>query len=956
MSPSKKQTENSGREERSGDKIRNKRPQKPKSGMPKMNIPTRDRVVSECSNPGEDACQVCMNKMEVFSVGECNHPVCHICSTRMRVLCQRNECAICRQDLPKVIYTLAELKFEDIKDNIYPMDRKFKICFETEEIQNQYTDMLNHRCPVCTDKVTFKTFRQLDQHIRREHELYYCDLCVTNLRVFTHERKFYNRKQLVEHRRKGDPDDSSFKGHPLCEFCDQRFIDNEELYKHLRKDHYFCHFCDADGFQYFYSEYSDLREHFAKDHFLCTELQCEEQKFVVFRTEIDLKGHRLERHSGALSKAASKETRKVELEFSYSRREPGVRERGGREERDRDRDRGPRGRIRNNERPATPEQYYDQVDGPPRESNEPVPDLQADFPSLFAAAPVPLQNSRSGELAKKVASASGKNTSQWNNKGPVNLQEDFPSLPGASSASAPTAKIATGPSQAKLIHNKPSKQSAKPTSQPKGEDFPGLPSRSNKPLSVPKQTVTPVISRPISAPIHTKSKQPEATIKVRKAPTVDPFDDDYPSLGEPNLNLSAFSRMTIKNSGQDFNYTSSETSSNIKTVDRSFLENQNQNSVSKSSSSGKVNLATDFPGLGQPEKRLDLSLSNNSKKNKNKKKNANNNNNASQSRNNIGTEKSSLSSICDFLGGSDKKQESKPQGSSDKNKVIKTKVEKPEEKMVKPIVSKTVPEEHVYRPSKEKRKEQDTKTNNQNNSTSAVTEDFPSLGGAGKKLGANFVRVEDKLIKQSEVQSQWSKNNSISAKSFKENEVPDNWETIADKPKSRPPGFSKMPPGFGDSNSNKSKAKVPPGFGTNILSDRSKNLSSFRYTPPTDFQERNVKLISTISNLIGGKSLEFGMFKDISGQFRAGKLTSESYFTQCRELVVEQKFNKFFPELLVLLPDIKKQQELFMLYQDKDTSNVADLSSCSTCHQITLLTEKSKHADTHQLDDDFPQL
>merc|ERR1711915_551834 len=113
------------------------------------------------------------------------------------------------------------------------------------------------------------------------------------------------------------------------------------------------------------------------------------------------------------------------------------------------------------------------------------------------------------------------------------------------------------------------------------------------------------------------------------------------------------------------------------------------------------------------------------KKSKNKKKNANNNNNASQPRNNIGTEKSSLSSICDFLGGSDKKQESKPQSSSDKNKV-KTKVEKPEEKKVKPIVSKNVPEEHVYRPSKEKRKEQDTKITNQNNSTPAVTEDFPS--------------------------------------------------------------------------------------------------------------------------------------------------------------------------------------------------------------------------------------
>ena len=108
-------------------------------------------------------------------------------------------------------------------------------------------------------------------------------------------------------------------GHPLCEFCDERFFDDEALFKHLRKDHYFCHFCDADGHQYFYAEYPDLRRHFQKDHFLCEEPECEEQKFVVFRTEIDLKSHRLERHGGLMSKSASKEARRVELEFSFNR-------------------------------------------------------------------------------------------------------------------------------------------------------------------------------------------------------------------------------------------------------------------------------------------------------------------------------------------------------------------------------------------------------------------------------------------------------------------------------------------------------------------------------------------------------------------------------------------------------------------------------------------------------------
>ena len=67
------------------------------------------------------------------------------------------------------------------------------------------------------------------------------------LQVFPSERKCYSRQQLGEHRRKGDADDKSHKGHPLCKFCDMRYFDNDELHVHLRKDHYFCHFCDADG-------------------------------------------------------------------------------------------------------------------------------------------------------------------------------------------------------------------------------------------------------------------------------------------------------------------------------------------------------------------------------------------------------------------------------------------------------------------------------------------------------------------------------------------------------------------------------------------------------------------------------------------------------------------------------------------------------------------------------------
>lgn len=54
-----------------------------------------------------NTCVVCFKEAEIFSVGECDHPVCYECSTRMRVLCQQTECPICRQDMPKVMCLVA---------------------------------------------------------------------------------------------------------------------------------------------------------------------------------------------------------------------------------------------------------------------------------------------------------------------------------------------------------------------------------------------------------------------------------------------------------------------------------------------------------------------------------------------------------------------------------------------------------------------------------------------------------------------------------------------------------------------------------------------------------------------------------------------------------------------------------------------------------------------------------
>jgi hypothetical protein len=67
----------------------------------------------------------------------------------------------------------------------------------------------------------FKTFVELDSHMKREHNMFYCDLCVTHLRLFSWERKCYTRQELAQHRRQGDTDDQSYERACMCAYAQE---------------------------------------------------------------------------------------------------------------------------------------------------------------------------------------------------------------------------------------------------------------------------------------------------------------------------------------------------------------------------------------------------------------------------------------------------------------------------------------------------------------------------------------------------------------------------------------------------------------------------------------------------------------------------------------------------------------------------------------------------------------
>ena len=274
-------------------------------------------------------CICCLHELFTYAYYECSHFVCLNCSTKMRILCKKLDCPICRCISTNVYCSKKEIDLKNFDlntliDQEFILDQESGIFFDQKNnlIKYEFDEILCNRCDICTKTLRpFQSFKELNIHMKKVHRRFYCELCLENLQLFPFERKHYTREELAVHKRSGDRDDFSFKGHPLCENCDVRFFDKDELYRHFRKDHYFCHFCDSDGIEEYYKDYNQLRQHFLNKHFLCELENCsanasQTHEYVVFRTELDLQAHKKQKH--AKTKLEQKNLGKLNIEFNLT--------------------------------------------------------------------------------------------------------------------------------------------------------------------------------------------------------------------------------------------------------------------------------------------------------------------------------------------------------------------------------------------------------------------------------------------------------------------------------------------------------------------------------------------------------------------------------------------------------------------------------------------------------------
>ena len=294
-----------------------------------MGRPSLSEAEVNAQSDGHHVCIVCFSDLgkNIRAKLPCGHDdMCGVCHLRLRFLHDDKKCPICKQTNDTIIVDRDATKnFESYPrwgdeigaGFIYKADvgMFFEETYYEESILPLYAFSCN-RCDFKVDENIFvnqhankgnndnnnngggkkkknKPRRLLEDHLRTDHRLSMCHLCIDHKRDFISQLPRFTPNQLQNHLKKGDGPRSGFKGHPICEFCrPKRFYDVNYLHQHLHKEHYKCHVCEKQGNDnQWFKNYKSMARHFDKQHFMCHDVQCQEARFVVFENELDLRAH-----------------------------------------------------------------------------------------------------------------------------------------------------------------------------------------------------------------------------------------------------------------------------------------------------------------------------------------------------------------------------------------------------------------------------------------------------------------------------------------------------------------------------------------------------------------------------------------------------------------------------------------------------------------------------------------
>ena len=279
-------------------------------------------VMSTASNN----CPLCIEPMTYYGIGQCNHPICYKCLAKMRIKMEDISCPVCRNVCDDIFVDKEPgRKFENCSRRNYNFDRKYKMFFPKgdRKIGRMISELfafycLHEDCRHVAEKnneedeenqkndnawnasnlLKFPSLQKWQVHQITKHKSTPCDICIKNQALFSFEIVLYGKGREIKNHKD--------EQHPICEFCQQRFYDNDQLLRHLRKDHEYCRLCENLSFGAaleYYDNFTELRKHLVEEHYYCLHQDCNKNDSVysVFKTELELNIHNKTEHQGDTS-------------------------------------------------------------------------------------------------------------------------------------------------------------------------------------------------------------------------------------------------------------------------------------------------------------------------------------------------------------------------------------------------------------------------------------------------------------------------------------------------------------------------------------------------------------------------------------------------------------------------------------------------------------------------------
>ena len=249
-------------------------------------------------------CLICTEPTNRFAFGACNHAqLCIDCVIKKRALFKDFACVMCKAENPSMVVVNMppeERPFQSYSVDGMNMVQNTGCFFENRRDALSVRQKLSFRCPICVKKGHTELFskKNLRAHVESMHNLTLCGVCLDHRKVFCHEQRLYTKKQLQDHFRRGDvarDGHAPLPAHPTCKFCSRRkFFNREALDQHERDAHFLCTVCPRKNL---FPNYERLNDHFNKQHFMCDHPSCLEQRFIVFKTKLELQSHKVTVHN-----------------------------------------------------------------------------------------------------------------------------------------------------------------------------------------------------------------------------------------------------------------------------------------------------------------------------------------------------------------------------------------------------------------------------------------------------------------------------------------------------------------------------------------------------------------------------------------------------------------------------------------------------------------------------------